>query len=134
MQLLYSHGWKIIKLFESPFIMFISVTDPEYVKKVLNSPNALNKSYIYKFLEWKRSLLTADVERWHPLRRHFNKAFSLSNLKTFIGIFDRNSRNLVKRIEKYEGKGEFELMDNVLLTALSNICGESDDLYASSSC
>lgn len=129
MKYIYSHEEKIVKHYASPMLMYLTVTDPEFVKKLLNSPNALNKSFIYKFLEWKRSLLTADVERWHPLRRHFNKAFSLSNLKTFIGIFDRNSRKLVQRIEQYSGKGNFDLMDDVLLTALSNICGNTTDFH-----
>lgn len=128
----------------TPFIMYLSVKDPEYLKKLLNSPNALNKGFTYKFLEWKRSLLTADgkinlsfffpnltkvwwkilAERWHPLRRYFNKAFTHSNLKTFVGVFDKNSRKLTNRIEHHVGKGDFELMDYVLLTALSNVCGK----------
>lgn len=40
--------------------MYLSVSDPEYLRKLLNHSNAMNKGFTYKFLEWKRSLLTAD--------------------------------------------------------------------------
>lgn len=50
-------------MFVTPFAMFLCLKDPEYIKKVLNSPNALNKSFLYKFLEWKRSLLTSDGKK-----------------------------------------------------------------------
>lgn len=81
---------------------------------------------IYACKNWINfwELVYFSAERWHPLRRYFNKAFTLSNLKTFVGIFDKNSRALTNRIEEHAGNGDFELMDYVLLTALTNVCGK----------
>jgi hypothetical protein len=42
--------------------LFIFVNDPEMIKKVLNSPECLDKSFFYKFFRLDKGLLSLKCE------------------------------------------------------------------------
>lgn len=46
----------------TPWVNILFVKDPEYIKNLLNNFNALNKGYMYTFLDWDRSILSVDGE------------------------------------------------------------------------
>lgn len=115
----------LVKLNMTPFAGVVSVQDPEYLKIILNNFDALNKGYMYTFLDWDRSLLSIEVDQWRPLRKHFNKGFTIPTLKTFVDIFDKNSKIVVEKIDKHVHKGDFCLKNYLILAAVDNVCGKT---------
>ncbi|CAD0205615.1 unnamed protein product [Chrysodeixis includens] len=102
------------------------LTDPDDISTVANT--CLHKDVVYEFGKplLGEGLVTAKLSIWKNHRKLLNPAFNQSVLDTFMGVFNSQSRKLVRELEKEAGKGPFDhwiytkvnALETIFLTAL----------------
>lgn len=95
-------GWKLI----------VFLMDPRDAEVILNSQVHLEKSEEYKFFEpWLGDgLLISSGDKWRLHRKLIAPAFHMNVLKSFVGIFNNNSRQVVEKLKEEVGR-EFDVHD-----------------------
>nr|QLI62193.1 cytochrome P450 44 [Streltzoviella insularis] len=112
------------------------ITDPDDCLTVANT--CLKKDFVYSFANsWLgEGLVTATVPTWKHHRKLINPAFSQHVLDGFLGVFNSQSRRLVKELETVVGKGPFDQwyylghnsLETICLTAMGVNIGEDSIL------
>ncbi|KAJ8715357.1 hypothetical protein PYW07_009839 [Mythimna separata] len=99
-----------------------SVTDPDDCYTVATT--CLEKDSYYDFVgPWLGDgLVTSKYAIWKDHHKHLHPAFSQAFLDTFMGVFNTQSRRLVKSLEKNAGRGLFDHYTNARYVALETIC------------
>ncbi|XP_034113845.1 probable cytochrome P450 313a4 [Drosophila albomicans] len=84
-----------------PLPYFIT-TDPQLIQDIFNSPHCINKGFVYKALEdvAGQGLFTAKEQLWSVHRKLFNPVFAHKMLLSFIPIFNAETANLLKTVDK----------------------------------
>ncbi|CAD0205623.1 unnamed protein product [Chrysodeixis includens] len=100
---------------------FYIVTDPDDSSTILNT--CLEKDDIYEFVKpfLGEGLITAKLSIWKNHRKLLNPAFNQSVLDTFMGVFNSQSRKLVRELEKEAGKGPFDQWTYTRLSVLETL-------------
>ncbi|KAJ8709483.1 hypothetical protein PYW08_009487 [Mythimna loreyi] len=98
------------------------ITDPDDCYTITNT--CLEKDSYYDFAEpWLGDgLITARYAVWKDHHKHVHPAFNQTFLDTFIGVFNSQSRKLVKSFENNAGKGPFDHYTKTQQIALETIC------------
>ncbi|XP_026748056.1 cytochrome P450 4C1-like [Trichoplusia ni] len=98
------------------------VTDPDDSFTISNT--CLEKDGFYDFAKpWLgEGLVTGKFSIWKSHRKLLNPAFSQILLDTFMGVFNSQSRKLVRDLEKEAGKGFFDHWTYTRHNALETIC------------
>ncbi|CAG5014180.1 unnamed protein product [Parnassius apollo] len=111
----------VITVSIGPRIAYV-VTDPEDSLTVANA--CLQKDIIYEFGKpWLgEGLLTGKVSVWKRHRKLINPSFSQMVLDGFLGVFNSQSRRLVKDLEMEVGKGPFDHLVYTRRNALETVC------------
>uniref|UniRef100_A0A182FJZ7 Uncharacterized protein n=1 Tax=Anopheles albimanus TaxID=7167 RepID=A0A182FJZ7_ANOAL len=93
--------------------LVVFLTEPADVEIILNSYVHLEKSSEYRFFKpWLGDgLLISSGDKWRSHRKLIAPAFHQNVLKTFIDVFNDNSRAVVDRMRKEVGRGEFDCHD-----------------------
>ncbi|GAB0097092.1 Cytochrome P450 4g1 [Sergentomyia squamirostris] len=88
----------------------VGLMHPDDIEIILNSNVHLEKSEEYRFFKpWLGDgLLISSGDKWRNHRRIIAPAFHQNVLKTFVNIFNSNSRAVVDRMTKESGK-EFDV-------------------------
>ncbi|XP_046978516.1 cytochrome P450 4g15-like [Vanessa cardui] len=92
-------GWLGTKL-----LIFLS--DPDDVEVILNSQVHIDKASEYRFFKpWLgEGLLISSGEKWRSHRKMIAPTFHINILKSFVGIFNQNSKNVVEKMRGETGK------------------------------
>ncbi|XP_050362594.1 cytochrome P450 4g15-like [Nymphalis io] len=92
-------GWLGTKL-----LIFLS--DPDDVEVILNSQVHIDKASEYRFFKpWLgEGLLISSGEKWRSHRKMIAPTFHINILKSFVGIFNQNSKNVVDKMRGETGK------------------------------
>ncbi|KAJ6640354.1 Cytochrome P450 4g15 [Pseudolycoriella hygida] len=117
--------------------LIVFLTSPVDIEIILSSNVYIKKSDEYRFFKpWLgNGLLISDGDHWRAHRKMIAPAFHQNVLKSFVGTFNSNSLNVVKRMEKEIGK-VFDVhdymsettVDILLETAMGHKrMGENDD-------
>ena len=90
--------------FGSKLIIFL--TEPDDIEVILNSHVHIDKSTEYKFFKpWLgEGLLISSGEKWRSHRKIIAPTFHINILKSFIGVFNQNSKNVVEKMRPEIGK------------------------------
>ncbi|XP_026323157.1 uncharacterized protein LOC113232603 [Hyposmocoma kahamanoa] len=98
------------------------ITDPDDATTVANT--CLEKDGFYEFAKpWLgEGLVTGKLSIWKNHRKLLNPAFSQLVLDSFIGVFNKQARRLVKDLEVEVGKGPFDHWTYTRHNALETIC------------
>ncbi|EEZ97716.1 cytochrome P450-like protein [Tribolium castaneum] len=118
----------LVKKYKSPWKiwlgrqLYIVVTEPEDIEVVLNK--ALEKAENYNFLACllQEGLFTGPVEKWKRHRKVILSTFSMPILKSFVEIFSENSLRMLPKLDKFVGKGTFDVCPILTNTALEITC------------
>ncbi|XP_059061878.1 uncharacterized protein LOC131854754 [Achroia grisella] len=88
----------------SKLVIFLS--EPDDVEVILNSHIHIDKSSEYRFFEpWLgEGLLISSGEKWRSHRKMIAPTFHINILKSFVGTFNENSRNVVEKMRSEIGK------------------------------
>lgn len=88
----------------------VFLTDPRDVEVILGSQVHIDKSPEYRLFEpWLGDgLLISTGEKWRAHRKLIAPTFHLNVLKSFINIFNKNSRAIVNKMRK-QGSKEFDI-------------------------
>ncbi|XP_024870744.1 cytochrome P450 4g15 [Temnothorax curvispinosus] len=102
---------QIIKLWLGPKLL-VFLMDPRDVEIILSSHVYIDKSTEYRFFQpWLgNGLLISTGPKWRAHRKLIAPTFHLNVLKSFIDLFNANSRAVVERMRK-EGDKEFDCHD-----------------------
>ncbi|CAK1594479.1 unnamed protein product [Parnassius mnemosyne] len=111
----------VITLSVGPRTIYV-VTDPEDSLTFANA--CLQKETIYEFAKpwFGEGLITGTVSIWKRHRKLLSPAFSQLVLDGFQGVFNSQSRRLVKDLEVEVGKGPFDQWVYTRRNALETIC------------
>nr|AZR39471.1 cytochrome P450 [Agasicles hygrophila] len=106
----YEYG-KTIRLWAGPRLL-IFITDPRDVEIILSSHDHIDKSNEYKFFKpWLgEGLLISTGSKWKSHRKLIAPTFNLNVLKSFIDLFNANSRETVKKMQQEINK-DFDCHD-----------------------
>lgn len=106
--------------------LIVFLTHPKDVEIILGSHVHIDKSDEYRFFEpWLgNGLLISTGEHWRSHRKLIAPAFHQNVLKSFIGTFNSNSSNVVKRMQKEVGK-VFDIHDYMSETTVDILLGMS---------
>lgn len=89
---------------------FVSVTNPELLKKVFNSNECLDKPNFFKFINAKNSLVFGSLNAWKRHRKILNSSFTYEILKNFVSTFDEKSKSLIKILNEEKcNQNEFDV-------------------------
>ncbi|XP_052758279.1 uncharacterized protein LOC113519550 [Galleria mellonella] len=88
----------------SKLIIFLS--EPDDVEVILNSHVHIDKSAEYRFFKpWLgEGLLISSGEKWRSHRKMIAPTFHINILKSFVGTFNENSKNVVEKMRSEIGK------------------------------
>lgn len=102
---------KTAKVWAGPRLL-VFLTDPRDVEIILSSHVHIDKSPEYRFFKpWLGDgLLISTGQKWRAHRKLIAPTFHLNVLKSFIDLFNKNSRETVNKLEKELGK-EFDCHD-----------------------
>lgn len=109
-QLSFNYG-NMVKVWIGPKLM-IFLVDPADVEIILSSHVYIDKSDEYRFFKpWLGDgLLISTGAKWRAHRKLIAPTFHLNVLKTFVDLFNANSRSVVERLRK-EGDKTFDVHD-----------------------
>lgn len=95
-------GWKLV----------VFLLDPRDTEVILGSHVHIDKSEEYRFFEpWLgNGLLISTDEKWRQHRKLIAPAFHMNVLKSFVGIFNENSKKVVDKL-KEEADREIDVHD-----------------------
>ncbi|XP_018331831.1 cytochrome P450 4g15 [Agrilus planipennis] len=110
----YGHSFdfeSVVKVWIGPKLM-IFLFDPRDVEIILSSHVYIDKSTEYRFFKpWLGDgLLISTGQKWRAHRKLIAPTFHLNVLKSFIELFNANSRATVEKLRK-EGNKEFDCHD-----------------------
>lgn len=95
----------VIKLWAGPKLM-VFLADPRDIELILSSQVYLDKSPEYRFFKpWLgNGLLISSGHKWRSHRKLIAPTFHLNVLKSFIELFNDNSRHVCKKMRALNGK------------------------------
>lgn len=101
----------LIKIWIGPRL-FVFLFDPRDIELILSSHVHIDKSPDYRFFApWLgNGLLISTGQKWRSHRKLIAPTFHLNVLKSFIELFNDNSRQTVEKMRKLGGK-EFDCHD-----------------------
>lgn len=101
----------MIKLWIGPKLL-VFLVDPRDVEVILSSHVYIDKSTEYRFFKpWLgNGLLISTGQKWRAHRKLIAPTFHLNVLKSFIDLFNANSRAVVEKMRREQGK-EFDCHD-----------------------
>uniref|UniRef100_A0A182SZY7 Cytochrome P450 n=1 Tax=Anopheles maculatus TaxID=74869 RepID=A0A182SZY7_9DIPT len=96
---------EVIKIWIGPKLI-VFLVDPRDVELLLSSHVYIDKSPEYRFFKpWLgNGLLISTGHKWRQHRKLIAPTFHLNVLKSFIDLFNENSRLVVKKMLKENGK------------------------------
>ncbi|XP_076162479.1 cytochrome P450 4g15 [Ptiloglossa arizonensis] len=99
---------EVIRLWIGPKLI-VFLVDPRDVEVILSSQVYIDKSTEYKFFKpWLgNGLLISSGQKWRAHRKLIAPTFHLNVLKSFIDLFNANSRAVVEKMRQ-EGNKEFD--------------------------
>lgn len=100
---------EVIRLWIGPKLV-VFLVDPRDVEVILSSHVYIDKSAEYRFFKpWLGDgLLISTGQKWRNHRKLIAPTFHLNVLKSFIDLFNANSRAVVEKMRKEDGK-EFDI-------------------------
>uniref|UniRef100_A0A2A4JM80 Cytochrome P450 n=1 Tax=Heliothis virescens TaxID=7102 RepID=A0A2A4JM80_HELVI len=106
------YGYVIRGWLGSKLIIFLA--NPEDVEVILNSNVHIDKASDYKFFEpWLgEGLLISSGEKWRSHRKMIAPTFHINILKSFVDVFNENSKNVVEKLRPEIGK-TFDVHDHM---------------------
>ncbi|CAD0198717.1 unnamed protein product [Chrysodeixis includens] len=86
--------------------LIVFLTDPNDVEVILNSNVHIDKSTEYKFFKpWLgEGLLISTGDKWRSHRKMIAPTFHINILKSFVSVFNQNSKNVVDKMKGEMGK------------------------------
>ncbi|KAL4714491.1 hypothetical protein ACJJTC_017786 [Scirpophaga incertulas] len=86
--------------------LIVFITDPHDVEVILNSQVHIDKANEYSFFKpWLGDgLLISSGEKWRSHRKMIAPTFHINILKSFMGVFNQNSKNVVEKMKSEIGK------------------------------
>ncbi|XP_077297022.1 cytochrome P450 4g15 [Arctopsyche grandis] len=101
----------VVKLWIGPRLT-VFLFNPDDVEVILSSQVYIDKSREYRFFEpWLgNGLLISTGHKWRSHRKLIAPTFHLNVLKSFIDLFNANSKAVVERLKK-EGQKSFDCHD-----------------------
>lgn len=94
--------------------LVVVLTDPNDAEVILNSKVHINKAEEYKFFKpWLgEGLLISAGEKWRTHRKMIAPTFHINILKSFMSVFNQNSKNVAKKLKPEVGK-VFDVHDHM---------------------
>lgn len=86
--------------------LLVFISDPRDVELILGNSTHLDKSEEYRFFKpWLgEGLLISSGQKWKSHRKLIAPTFHLNVLKSFVDLFNANSRDVCERMSKENGK------------------------------
>jgi cytochrome P450 len=107
-------------------LLFVFLSEPNDLEKILGNPKLVYKSKLYKVLEelYGDGLITNGGEKWRRHRKIITPTFHFKILEQFVDIFNVNSWILVKKLRTLAGDGSttVTVFPHVALCTLDMIC------------
>lgn len=105
--------------------LVVFLTNPMDVELILNSSVHIEKSDEYRFFKpWLgNGLLISGGDHWRAHRKLIAPAFHQNVLRSFVGTFNSNSHNVVRRMRKEVGK-VFDVHDYMSETTVDILLGK----------
>ncbi|XP_031618042.1 probable cytochrome P450 313a4 [Contarinia nasturtii] len=89
-----------IQVWLGPFLVIL-ISEPQDIQTILTSDDCLNKPYFYEHFKCKTSIIASNREVWKPHRRALNAAFNFKMLQSYVPLFNRKARILIKQMEPF---------------------------------
>lgn len=105
--------------------LIVFLTNPVDVELILNSSVHIEKAQEYRFFKpWLgNGLLISGGDHWRAHRKLIAPAFHQNILRSFVGTFNSNSHNVVRRLQKKIGT-EFDVHDFMSEATVDILLGE----------
>lgn len=119
----------VVKFWVGPKLI-IFLLHPSDAEIILNSHVHIDKSPEYRFFKpWLgNGLLISTGEKWRAHRKLIAPTFHLNVLKSFVDLFNANSRETVEKLKKEIGK-EFDCHDYMSEATVEILLGKNITLY-----
>jgi cytochrome P450 len=111
----------LTKFWMGPVLMLM-INSPENLQVVLNSPKCLKKAgVLYDMWVVTEGLVLSHGSVWKRHRKILNASFTLNALQKLIPMFQEKSMRSIQLLEKYVGKGSFDVYENVAACSLETL-------------
>ncbi|XP_038113070.1 cytochrome P450 4c21 isoform X2 [Culex quinquefasciatus] len=91
---------RITKAWAGPKL-FLLTSHPDLIQQLLNSPDCLEKPFLYKFAGFGKGLFTAKYHFWKGLRKRLNGTFNQQVVNGFVPLFVKCAEKMVAGLDKY---------------------------------
>ncbi|XP_055605427.1 probable cytochrome P450 313a4 [Uranotaenia lowii] len=103
--------------------LFVKFDQPEDFQVLLNSPNCLDRLFVYDFVNIKRGILTTtDVNHWHRVRKAVNQTFSPAVMNQLTPTFNKTGRKLIEKFDTFSGQGLSNVGNLLKIFAFESMC------------
>ncbi|XP_015600585.1 cytochrome P450 4C1 [Cephus cinctus] len=105
--------------------LYVVVTAPGDIEKVLNSQQACYKGRVYRFLHpfIGNGLISGDGNMWRRHRKLLTYTMTQKVLHGFVNIFDRHSRKLMDKLESQaDGGYDFDIFPYIEACTIDIVC------------
>ncbi|CAH1118517.1 unnamed protein product [Phaedon cochleariae] len=111
------------KVWLGPKLVYL-VSNPDHIETILNSPKALNKDDMYRFVSdfIGYGLLTSHAKKWRHHRKIIAPSFNQRILDSFIEVFSEQSVIFSELLKKYVGQKDINLYSLITNCTLDIIC------------
>lgn len=107
--------------------LIVFVNTPEHIKAVFNSKECLDKPSFIKIRDFQKGTIFGNIDYWQNHRKILNPSFNVKILKSFVRIFDDQSKKLVKVLQTKCDGSEIDIfceasglfLESILATSLN---------------
>ncbi|CAG9760260.1 unnamed protein product [Ceutorhynchus assimilis] len=101
----------------------VQIYKPEHAQEIFKSNKAISKGSFYKFLyPWLgQGLISGSGPKWREHRKIITPSFHFKVLDSYGEIFARKSKLFADYLQKYDGKGYFEVTEDITRIAMDII-------------
>ncbi|CRL06511.1 CLUMA_CG019525, isoform A [Clunio marinus] len=108
-----------------PHELFIYVDDIEQIKKVYTLPSCNDRPSLYEAFGGVMGMFSSNGALWKKHRKLLNPAFNTTVLKSFLPIFNDNSKALMNALDDHADGNEIDIHSFMAEFALDNILNTS---------
>lgn len=91
-------------------VLLFTPNEPDDFQVLFNSQDCLHRGFVFEFLDLPKGLLGAPPELWKIHRKYLNPCFNPKILKSYIPIFNEQSKILGDKLANLVGTGVFDVL------------------------